>query len=82
MVAALEARRAGDAKRAAELAASYRSRFPRGPLQEEALTLLLELAQARGDSETANNLATEYLHRYPNGRFRQNAERARREPGP
>jgi hypothetical protein len=75
MLEAMQARRAGDMARAARLLAEYRSKYPDGDLNEEALALSIEAAVARGD-DNAQRLASQYLKRYPNGRFREQAERA------
>jgi outer membrane protein assembly factor BamD (BamD/ComL family) len=75
MLQAMKARKAGDMARAASLLAEYRSKYPDGDLQEEALALSIEAAAARRDG-AAQSFASEYLKRFPNGRFREQAERA------
>jgi hypothetical protein len=75
MLEAMQARRAGDMARVARLLDDYRSKYPDGDLQEEALALSIEAAIARGD-DNARRFAAQYLKRYPNGRFREQAERA------
>ena len=75
MVDAMQARKAGDAARAAALLSEYQRKYPQGAFQEEALALSIESAAARG-SDSAPRLATDYLRRYPNGRFRELAQRA------
>ena len=75
MVEAMQARKAGDAPRAAALLSEYQHKYPQGAFQEEALALSIESAAARG-SDSAPRLASDYLHRYPNGRFRELAQRA------
>jgi len=79
MVQAMQARRAADYGRVRELAAEYRSKYPDGALQEEALALSIEAAAARGDAD-ASRLASLYLQAYPTGRFREQALRALRSP--
>ncbi len=75
MLEAMQARKAGDMARAASLLAEYRSKYPDGDLQEEALALSIEAADARHDG-SAQSFAAQYLKRFPNGRFREQAERA------
>jgi hypothetical protein len=75
MLEAMQARKAGDMARAASLLAEYRSKYPDGDLQEEALALSIEAAAARHDG-SAQGFAAQYLKRFPNGRFREQAERA------
>jgi hypothetical protein len=75
MIEAMQARRSGDMARAARLLSEYRSKYPDGDLQEEALALSIEAAVARGD-ESARSFAAQYLKRYPGGRFHDQAERA------
>jgi hypothetical protein len=75
MLEAMQARKAGDMARAASLLAEYRSKYPDGDLQEEALALSIEAAAARHDG-SAQSFAAQYLKRFPNGRFREQAERA------
>jgi hypothetical protein len=77
MVDAMQARKSGDAARAAALLAEYQRKFPDGAFREEALALSIESAVARG-SDATPRLAAEYLRRYPNGRFRELAQRALR----
>jgi len=79
MVEAVQARRTGDYGRVRELASEYRSKYPDGALQEEALALSIEAAAARADGD-ASRLASLYLQRYPKGRFREQALRALRSP--
>jgi len=57
------------------LLGEYRSRFPQGALQEEALALNLESLVALSDRR-AGPLSREYLRRYPRGRFRNFAATA------
>jgi len=75
MVEAMQARKAGDASRAAALLSEYQHKYPQGAFQEEALALSIESAAAR-NTDSAPRLASDYLHRYPNGRFRELAQRA------
>lgn len=77
MVEAMQARRAGDSARAAQLLNEYQRKYPDGALQEEALALSMEAAAARGDAG-APKLARQYLERFPNGRFREQAQRVLR----
>ncbi len=74
MVEAMRERRAGNVRRARELASEYRAKNPAGALHEEALALCVETAAALGDEE-ARQLAQLYLQRYPRGRFRAAAQR-------
>ena len=74
MVQAMRERRAGNLARARELATEYRTRYPRGELQEEALALSIEASAALGDDE-AKRLSAMYLQHYPRGRFRAQAQR-------
>jgi hypothetical protein len=52
---------------------SYRTRFPDGDLEEEALALAIE-AHAALDDDTGRALAERYLQRFPRGQFRALAE--------
>jgi hypothetical protein len=61
--------------RASRLLDEYLSRFPRGPLVEEALVLSIEAKTQTGDAR-AKELSARYLTRFPQGRFRVLAERA------
>ena len=69
MVAAMQARRAGDLGRAERLLTEYRSHYPGGALAEEALALAIETATLQGSSR-ASALARAYLMRFPSGRYR------------
>ena len=73
MIEALQARRAGDAARTERLLARYRTEYPNGALQEEALVLSLEAATQQ-ESGRAQELARTYLTRFPNGRFRERVQ--------
>ncbi len=75
MIEAMQARRAGNLARAAELVAEYRRQYPSGALQEEALAVSMEAANASGDQRTAGELARQYLAQYPGGRFSGQARR-------
>jgi hypothetical protein len=70
VVAAMQARSAGDLPRAERLLSEYRSRFSGGALDEEALALSIEAAALRG-SARAPELARSYLARFPHGRYRK-----------
>jgi hypothetical protein len=69
MVAAMQARRAGDLGRAERLLTDYRSHYPGGALAEEALALAIETATLQGSSR-ASALGRAYLMRFPSGRYR------------
>ena len=75
VIQGMQARRAGDLNRAADMFAEYRRIYPDGALQEEALALAIEVAASR-DSNVTSGLAALYLARYPNGRFGEQARRA------
>jgi hypothetical protein len=70
VVAAMQARSAGDLPKAERLLSEYRSRFSGGALDEEALALSIEAAALRG-SARAPELARSYLARFPHGRYRK-----------
>jgi len=74
VIEAMKARRAGDQARAAHLLGEYRTKYPDGALQEEALVLSIEAAASLGDA-SVGELARTYLTRFPNGRFRDRVER-------
>ena len=81
VVAAMQARRAGDLARAEHLLSEYRSRFPGGALEEETLILSLEAAVQRR-SERAPALARAYLLRFPHGQYRKWVEQTLQKPSP
>jgi hypothetical protein len=68
-------RQEGRPERASQLLDEYLSRFPRGPLTEEAMALSIEAKTRTGDPR-AKDLAARYLARFPSGQFRVAAERA------
>lgn len=77
MLEAIQARQAGDMARAERLLTRYRTEFPDGVLQEEALALSIE-AMAVSNRPRAEELARLYLQRYPDGRFRERVARGLR----
>ena len=56
-------------ERASSLLATYRERYPRGVLAEEALVLAVEAATAAHDNASAATLGAAYLAHHPAGRF-------------
>lgn len=74
MVDALQARRAKRYTDASKLAQQYLTQYPRGPLAEEALGLLMEAAANTGSAQR-HALARRYLQRFPKGRFTATAQR-------
>jgi hypothetical protein len=77
MLEAIQARQDGDLARADRLLTRYRTEFPDGVLQEEALALSIEAMAAR-NRRGAEQLARLYLQRYPDGRFRERVARGLR----
>jgi hypothetical protein len=74
VIEAMKARRTGDPARAARLLNEYRTKYPDGALQEEALVLSIEAAASLGDA-SVGELARTYLTLFPNGRFGNRVER-------
>ena len=82
MVAAVRAlRRANNPQEASALSEKYLSRFPEGPLNEEAHALRVEAADSAG-SPDAGELARDYLRRFPMGNFRSSVEAILRKNSP
>ena len=79
MVDALQARRAKRYTEASKLAQQYLTQYPRGPLGEEALGLVMEAAANTGSSQR-HALARRYLQRFPKGRFTATAQRILQAP--
>jgi hypothetical protein len=79
MVDALQARRAKRYTEASKLAQQYLTKYPRGPLAEEALGLVMEAAANTGSGQR-HALARKYLQRFPNGRFTATAQRILQAP--
>jgi len=81
VVAAMQARRTGDLARVERLLTTYRTRYPDGALNEEALVLSLEAAALRG-SNHAPELAHRYLAQFPRGQYREWVEQLLRTSPP
>jgi hypothetical protein len=79
MLDALQARRAKRYNEASKLAQQYLTQYPRGPLGEEALGLVMEAAANTGSGQR-HALARRYLQRFPNGRFTATAQRILQAP--
>lgn len=79
VVDALQARRAKRYTEASKLAQQYLTQYPRGPLAEEALGLVMEAASNTGSGQR-HALARRYLQRFPNGRFTATAQRILQAP--
>lgn len=79
MLDALQARRAKRYTAASKLAQQYLTQYPRGPLSEEALGLVMEAAANTGSGQR-RALARRYLQRFPNGRFTATAQRILQAP--
>lgn len=79
MLDALQARRAKRYTEASRLAQQYLTQYPRGPLGEEALGLVMEAAANTGSGQR-HALARRYLQRFPNGRFTATAQRILQAP--
>lgn len=79
MVDALQARRAKRYTEASKLAQQYLTQYPRGPLAEEALGLVMEAAANTGSGQR-HALARRYLQRFPKGRFTATAQRILQAP--
>jgi hypothetical protein len=79
MVDALQARRAKRYAEASKLAQQYLTQYPRGPLAEEALGLVMEAAANTGSGQR-HALARRYLQRFPKGRFTATAQRILQAP--
>lgn len=79
MLDALQARRAKRYSEASKLAQQYLTQYPRGPLSEEALGLVMEAAANTGSGQR-HALARRYLQRFPNGRFTATAQRILQAP--
>lgn len=79
MLDALQARRAKRYTEASKLAQQYLTQYPRGPLAEEALGLVMEAAANTGSGQR-HALARRYLQRFPKGRFTATAQRILQAP--